>query len=225
MSDDRRCYKLTDENGETGAEYRRVRWGENVTHVPTSPGQGALCGPGWIHFYDDPILGLLLNRIHASFQKPRVWEARWNGSRKDDRGLKAGATSLTTVREITRELPEITTEMRVRFAILVAGQVYGDASWQEWAASWLAGEDRSANAAADAANAADAAADAADAANAAYAAAYAAANAAYAAYAAANAAYAAARDSALSDYCEGVVQILLKMKVPGAKWLALTEAA
>jgi hypothetical protein len=161
MSDDRRCYKLTDENGETGAGYRSVKWGENVTHVPTTPGKGELCGPGWIHFYDDPILGLLLNRIHANFQKPRVWEARWNGSRKDDRGLKAGATSLTTVREITRELPEITTEMRVRFAILVAGQVYGDASWQEWAASWLAGEDRSANAAAYAANAADAAANAA----------------------------------------------------------------
>jgi nucleoid-associated protein YgaU len=95
-------------------------------------------------------------------------------------------------------------------------------------------EARSAAAAAAYAAAAAAAAAAAYAADAAYAAAayadaaaaaYAAANAAYAAAAAADAADAAARDSALSDYCEGVVQILLKMKVPGAKWLALTEAA
>jgi hypothetical protein len=68
---------------------------------------------------------------------------------------------------------------------------------------------------------------------AAYAAAYAAADAA--AYAAAaEAAYAAAaayadadadaRDKSLAAFAEGVVQILIKMKVPGAQWLELTEA-
>jgi hypothetical protein len=111
---------------------------------------------------------------------------------------------------------------------------------------------RAARAAADAAAyaaaraAADAAADAAAraAARAAYAAAYAAARAAAraayaaadaaayaaaraaarAAYAAADAAaYAAARDKALSDFAEGVVQILISMGAPGVEWLALTE--
>jgi hypothetical protein len=98
-------------------------------------------------------------------------------------------------------------------------------------------------AAANAAYAADAAAYAADA-NAAYAAAYAAYAAAYAAvyaaynaadaadaaaYAAdaayaANAAYAAdARDRSLAAFSEGVVQILVAMKVPGCAWLYLTE--
>jgi hypothetical protein len=42
---------------------------------------------------------------------------------------------------------------------------------------------------------------------------------------AADAAYAAdaARDKALADYCEGVVQILIEMKAPGVQWLFLTE--
>jgi hypothetical protein len=88
----------------------------------------------------------------------------------------------------------------------------------------------------------DAYAYAADAAAYAYAAAYAAADAAayaaaadaayaYAAYAAADAAAdaaaAAAADAAsdlsLSDFAEGVVQILIAMNVPGVQWLALTE--
>jgi len=84
----------------------------------------------------------------------------------------------------------------------------------------------------------DAAADAADAAAnaAAYAAAYAAADAAdaaanAAAYAAAYAAYAVAdaaydtRDKILSEFAERIVQILIDMKVPGCKWLYLTEQA
>jgi len=75
--------------------------------------------------------------------------------------------------------------------------------------------------------AAYAAADAADAAYAAAAAAYAAADAAYAAYAAAYAAAARsqARDKALADYAEAVVQILIKLNAPGCQWLVLTEAA
>ena len=82
---------------------------------------------------------------------------------------------------------------------------------------------------------ADAAADAA-----AYAAAYAAAAAAADAYAAAaaaaaadayaaadaaaDAAAAAARDKHLTEFAEGVVQILIEMKVPGVQWLVLTES-
>jgi hypothetical protein len=51
----------------------------------------------------------------------------------------------------------------------------------------------------------------------------AAADAAYAAYADAAAAY--ARDKVLSDFAEGVVQILIEMKAPGCEWLPLTEVA
>jgi hypothetical protein len=57
--------------------------------------------------------------------------------------------------------------------------------------------------------------------------AYASADAAAAAYADAYAAGAAdagaARDKSLADFAEGVVQILIEMKAPGCRWLALTE--
>ena len=70
---------------------------------------------------------------------------------------------------------------------------------------------------------ADAAAyDASDAASDAAAYAYAAAASDAAAYAADTYAY-AARDKSLADFAEGVVQILIEMKVPGVQWLALTE--
>ena len=64
----------------------------------------------------------------------------------------------------------------------------------------------------------------------AYASAYAYADAYASAYAYADAsayadAYAYARDKILSDFAEGVVQILIEMKVPGVQWLELTEIA
>ena len=123
-----------------------------------------------------------------------------------------------------------------------------DAAYAAAAAAYAAAAYAAAAADADAADAAYAAdADAADAADAAYAAAYAA-DAAYAAAAAAyaaaayaaaaadadaaDAAYAArtrararARDKALADYAEAVVQILIKLNAPGCQWLVLTEAA
>ena len=54
----------------------------------------------------------------------------------------------------------------------------------------------------------------------AYASAYAYASASASAYAYADA---SARDKILSDFAEGVVQILVEMNVPGVQWLALTE--
>ena len=111
-----------------------------------------------------------------------------------------------------------------------------EAKTAAYAANAAAAAAYAANAAAADAYAANAyAANAADAAYAAHAAAADAADAAYAAYAAnaaANAAAAAAadaadaadaRDKSLSDFAEGVVQILIAMNAPGCQWLALTE--
>jgi hypothetical protein len=102
-------------------------------------------------------------------------------------------------------------------------------AWRAWKA--VANANATANATADAAYAA--AADAASYAVASYAAyTYAAvvnvvnaANAANAASAAAAAvaADAAVADKVLSDFAEGVVQILIDMDVPGVQWLSLTE--
>ncbi len=187
---DKPLCKLTDEKGRT---FNKTQWGENVTH--TANGLGELCGIGWIHFYDDPVLAVLLNPIHANFNNPILWKIKVYGVIKEDKGLRFGATKVKTIKKIA--LPIISVEQRVRFAILCSIEVYKEKSFLIWAENWLSGKNRTAQAAYSA-NAA--AAYAAYATNTAYAAAYAAyAAATYAEYAAytaatyaANAAYAAA---------------------------------
>ena len=178
-----KLYKLTDGDGQTRGG---TQWGPGVSHSDT--GEGELCGPGWIHAYEHPLVAVLMNPIHANFPNPRLWEAEGEVGLRNGQ-LKCGCATLTTTREIP--LPKITTEMRVRFAIMCAQEVCACPSWNAWADKWLSGEDRS-EAAAGAAAAAAYAARAARAARAAEAAAAAAARSAYAAQAAAEAARAAA---------------------------------
>lgn len=129
--------KLTDQDGRT---YGRCQWGPGVTHE--TDGSGELCGPGWLHYYSDPLLAVLLNSIHADFAEPRLWEVLVEGIGKRDLcGLKFGATRLTTIREIP--VPKITTVQRVRFAILCALEVYAEPTFALWAEAWLSGADRS----------------------------------------------------------------------------------
>jgi len=144
-----KLYKLTDENGRTR---NRTQWGEGVTHSGT--GEGGLCGKGFIHAYEDPLVAVFMNPIHAYFPHPRLWEAEGEIALRDG-PLKCGCVSLTTVREIP--LPVVTTEQRVRFAILCAKAVCRDESWNKWADKWLSGEDRSKAGAAGAGEATEAA--------------------------------------------------------------------
>jgi hypothetical protein len=137
-----KLYKLTDEHDRT---FGGCQWGEGVTH--TTSGEGKLCGPGWLHAYTDPLLAGLLNIIHANFQNAHLWEAEGD-VRAEDHGLNAGCTRLTTVRQI--EMPEISTEQRVRFAVLCALEVYRAPSFVAWARGWLSGLDRTERAAEEA---------------------------------------------------------------------------
>lgn len=131
-----KLYKLTDEYGKTQND---TQWGPGVTHSGT--GEGGLCGPGWIHAYEHPLIAVLMNPIHADFKTPRLWKAEGEVGLRDGQ-LKCGCTILTTIREIP--FPKITTEMRVRFAILCAKRVHECSTWNAWADRWLLGEDRSA---------------------------------------------------------------------------------
>ena len=130
-----KLYKLTDGDGQTRGG---TQWGPGVSHSGT--GEGELCGPGWIHAYEHPLVAVLMNPIHANFQNPRLWEAEGEVGLRDGQ-IKCGCKTLTTIREIP--LPSITTEMRVRFAILCAKGVCACPSWNAWADRWLSGEDRS----------------------------------------------------------------------------------
>ena len=129
-------YKLTDQNLQTYGSYQ---WEPGVARE--TDGNGGLCGPGWLHYYHDPLLAVLLNPIHADIANPILWEAEADGLHRDDRGLKGGCTRLTLIRQV--DLPQITTEQRVRFGILCAKAVCNDRAWSAWADRWLDGSDRS----------------------------------------------------------------------------------
>lgn len=138
-----KLYKLTTADGRTRlGEQNECQWGENITHRGT--GKGGLCGPGFIHAYTDPLLAVMFNPIHADYSNPQLWECEGDVA-LSDRGTKVGCVSLTTVRRI--QLPQVTTEQRVRFGILCALQVYTKPEFVDWAHAWLDGNDRAAAAA------------------------------------------------------------------------------
>lgn len=135
-------YKLTDRHLRTHGDFQWVV-GEDM-YVS---GLGELCGPGFLHAYTDPLLAVLLAPIHVSFgDDVRLFEAD-DDVAKTDLGLKVGCTRLRLVCEL--ELPTVTLEQRVRFAIFCAQEVVDTQypRWSAWAERWLSGEDRSADAA------------------------------------------------------------------------------
>lgn len=148
-------YKLTDENMRTpkDAQWELGVWRE-------TSGNGAIGDSSWLHAHSDPLLAVLLNPAHADFSSPRLFEAEGDGAFRDDRGLKCGVTRMRLVRELP--MPVVTTEQRVRFAILCALEVYHDSAWVTWANNWLSGADRTSATARTASWAADAAAEAAE---------------------------------------------------------------
>ena len=144
--------KLTTQDMTThnGTKWEIGEWKE-------TDGSGDMCGPGWLHCYDDPLLAVLHNPIHADIDNPRMWEIEVDGERKTD-SLKSAYTRMRLVREIP--IPEISTTQKVAYAILCAKKVCKDTTWLSWANSWLSGKYRTAEAAEAAAAAAWAAAEA-----------------------------------------------------------------
>ena len=141
--------KLANENDQTK---KGTQWGEGVTHETS--GEGDLCGPGWLHYYEDPLLAVLHNPIHGVFNPStmHLWEIVAEGVIKKDGQMKAGCSKMTTVRRI--EIPSVTMEQRVKYAILCALEVCQEPLFVAWANKWLSGEDRSARSAESAAESA-----------------------------------------------------------------------
>lgn len=140
MNDSMTKYKLTTQDLTT---HNGCQWEVGV--AKKTDGTGDLCGTGWLHYYHDPLLAVLLNPGHADIKNPRLWEVKADGKHKDDHGLKGGCTKMTLIREIP--LPEVTTTQRVAFGILCAKEVCTDKKWNVRADKWLSGEDRSEKAA------------------------------------------------------------------------------
>jgi len=191
-------YKLTDEHGNS---FNHTHWSEGVRHEIVKElrdNSEPLCTKHYLHAYENPLVAVFINSLHTAYVNPILWQATgW--VQKRDNQLKCGCFSLRTIQKVP--LPVITRNQRVRVAIYCALIQPQSEHFKKWAAKWLAGEDRTAGAAAAYAYAA-AAAHAAHAA--AHAAAYAAADAAgaAAAYAAAYAADAAAHAAAAAAATE-----------------------
>ena len=229
------AYKLTTQDMKTRrGGFNEVTW--ELHRQVTAVGKGnELCSPAVIHSYSSPLLAVLLNPIHADIQNPRLFKARCTKVIATD-GLKQGHTSMTLVSEL--EVPTVTTNQRIAFAILCSLEVEQSESYKLWAQGWLLNRDRTATTASAVSRAAYAAADAVyaaadaayDSARAAYAAAYAAADAAYdsayaayAAYDSARAAYAAAYAAyAAADAVNAAARAATNKKID---FVALAEKA
>ena len=139
-------YKLTTQQGTTHNGYQwSLPKGKRPGKWHKTDGRGELCGPGWLHYYHDPMLAVLLNPIHANIKDPILWEVEVDGEQLDDNGLKGGTTKMRLVRRI--ELPTFSTVQRTAFGILCALEVCKEKSFVAWANKWLSGNDRSAAAA------------------------------------------------------------------------------
>ena len=148
-----KLYKLTDYLGRTRAgEDNELTWAVGVEHKTAGTG-ARLCTADVIHAYEHPLIAVLMNPVHADFDpaRMRLFVAEGEIVAREVQ-LKCGVHALKIVEEIP--VPVLTTEQRVKFAILCAKLVCKDAAWNAWADKWLSSEDRSAWAAEEAARAA-----------------------------------------------------------------------
>jgi len=121
------------------------KWALNEWHEipPEKRGKGKGFSMGsYFRLHDDPLLAVLLNPICADFKDFRMFEVETEGAVESDRGLKFGAVKIQLVREI--DVPDITAEQRVRFAILCAIEVHTETGFNSWAQDWLSGKDKTA---------------------------------------------------------------------------------
>jgi len=119
--------------------YGNFQWELNKP-VKTS-GNGELCSPGWLHFYEHPLLAILHNSLHADIENPRLFRAKVSGKCLKDGQLKIGYTHAILTKELP--LPKITLNQKIAYAILCAKAVYKEEkSFIKWADNWLGGKNR-----------------------------------------------------------------------------------
>jgi len=130
--------KLTNQNMQT---YNGFQWKLEEWYVISEAKRGAnLCSKSWFHCYDDPLLAVLFNQVHADIKNPRLFECEARGESLEGIGVKFGFTEMRITKNIP--LPEISTNQHVAFGILCAKEVCKVQSWNEWADNWLNGYDR-----------------------------------------------------------------------------------
>ncbi len=130
--------KLTDQDLQT---YKGFQWELNVWKKIAKANQvGVLCSESWLHCYDDRLLAVLFNPIHAAIANPRLFRCNVRGKKLSDPGVKFGFTQMRLMAEL--ELPEISLTQKIAFGILCAKEVSKEEGWNRWADAWLDGSDR-----------------------------------------------------------------------------------
>jgi len=137
---DMRAYKITDINDCT---YKGFQWRADMVHKTS--GKGELCTGGWIHFYRDKRLAVLLNPVHGKYNPIHLWLGEASGEIKDDSGLKYGCSEFRMIKRV--RIPKITETQKIAFGILCSLEVYDEPGYVQWAKGWLQNKDRSLEAA------------------------------------------------------------------------------
>jgi len=142
-------YKLLRQDMTT---YKDFAWKVGEKYTIDKPGS-KLCSDQVFHFYESPEEAIIFNPIHANIKNPLIYSCKCENIVATD-GTKGGCKSMTLLKKI--ELPAITIEQKITFAIYCAKTVYKGKRWNKWADNWLSGKDRRAPQAAAAAHAVNA---------------------------------------------------------------------
>jgi hypothetical protein len=122
-------YKLTKKDRTTK---NNTLWAIGKTNTAT--GECGLCGPGWLHCYEYPLLAVFHDPIHGSFgTTARMFRCEAGGQILRDSQMKIGCTELRPIDEI--DFPTVTTIQRIAYAIYCVKEVFHDLDWNEWADS------------------------------------------------------------------------------------------
>jgi hypothetical protein len=142
MEDVTMGYKLLTQDMKTRKwQTNEMDWSDvGVWHEATGEHGQGLCSDEYLHDYDDLLLAVFMNPVHSNINLPVCYETERDGDTETD-GVKRGSRRLRLVRKV--ELPHVTDEQRVRFAILCAKEVCEDKQWLKWADKWLSSKSRS----------------------------------------------------------------------------------
>jgi hypothetical protein len=134
-------FKFTHPNLTTDGGFR---W--TVGEWFTSSGKGERWSAGWLPAHQHPLLAEFHDPIQGKFGIGAIlWRSEAEGDIVREAQLLLVATRMRILTPVTRVIP--TMLQRVAYGILTSLEVYPDVEYRSWAAKWLSGEDRSAEAA------------------------------------------------------------------------------
>jgi hypothetical protein len=94
---------------------------------------------GWLHCYSDPLIAILLNPINENIQNPRLFEVEVDG-KEAHCNMKYAYKKMRLMKEVN--VPKITLEQKVKFAVLCALEICGDNKFTSWAKDWYGDKKR-----------------------------------------------------------------------------------